>query len=161
DDLGRDERRVAEREDDVARAVQRPQAVAQRRRLALLPVRADDRLGGAEVDLLADARGVRAEHDDDALEGRDGALRGHSVLEERPAAERRQRLRAVAEPRPPARRQDEAGRAHSDSSTAARSSSDASECPGSRWSAYGTAATMPRVSGAKPGCAASGLSQTT
>ena len=75
-------------------------AAAQRRRLAVGPVLADDDLGRAEVDARADLVRARAEHDDDPLDRGHGLDRADRVLEQRDAVQLGQLLGRAEARRP-------------------------------------------------------------
>ena len=102
-----------------------------------------------------------AEHDDHALQRVGGHRRVDGVLQQRPAVELGELLGLLAEATARAGGEHEPRDHQMSSRIVARSSSDAMELPASRWSVYGSAACIPRVSGAYSGCAASGLSHTT
>ncbi len=161
DRLRADERLVGERDDGGVDLAERCRARAQRGRLAVGPVGTDDDVGAAQVGLLADAVGVRAEHDDDGIERGHGEHRRQRVLDQRATVEPGQLLGA-AEAAALARGEDDpadlglglsgarrAGHAGTPSSIrSASASSEAIELPGSRRSTCGIAACIPRVSGA-------------
>ena len=135
-------------------------AGAQRGRLAVGPVLADDDVGAVEVDRVLDLAGVGAEDDDDRGDRGHREHRPHGVLEQRAPVELRDLLgaaEALALPRGQHDAADlrlrlggERGACHAgtpSSISAANASRDASELPGMRWSTCGSAACMPRVSG--------------
>ena len=161
DHLGADERLVAERDDRGLDLAERGDAGLQRGGLAVGPAVADDDVGAAEVDLLADGVGVGAEDDHDRVEidGTASIARTACSSSGRPSstatclAPPKRLPSPAASTMPPisgsvsaARRR--AGHAGTPSSISSASASrDASELPGMRWSTCGSAACMPRVSG--------------
>jgi hypothetical protein len=83
DQLRGHSRLVAEGDDHpvhVALLGQKLDSAAQRRRLPVLPLLADDRLGAHEVHPGQDLLGMRSEHDRDRVELGDRALRGDGVI---------------------------------------------------------------------------------